>query len=208
MTPPVLRRKTLSEQQREKVILVIKEMLKKDYVKLSLNELSIKENIVENNTEIVCKLSYGREKLTVNGSGKGPVDALFTALANNWSGEYCSLKNLHFTRFAIEADIEKHLRSSKADATVVATLEVDNNCAPLLFRESANSINVVSAKVVLSAIEHFINAEKCVTMLYRNIQSTKKRNRGDMTNIYTQQLAEIVKNVSYENVISKLKETN
>ena len=133
---------------------------------------------------------------------------MFGALVDNLSDEYCSLKNLHFTRFSIEADIEKHLRSSKADAAVEATLEVDNNCELLMFRESANSINVVSAKVVLAAVEHFINAEKCVIILYNNIQNTTKRNRGDMTDIYTQQLSEIVKNVSYESVISKLKETN
>ena len=133
---------------------------------------------------------------------------MFAALVDHLSEEYCSLKNLHFTRFSIEADIEKHLRSFKTDAIVAATLEIDNGCDPLLFRESANSINVVSAKVVLYAVEHFINAEKCVIMLYKNIQNAKKRNRGDMTGIYTRQLSEIVKNVSYENVISKLKETN
>jgi len=127
-------------------------------------------------------------------------------LVDNFSDKYCSLKNLHFTRFSIEADIEKHLRSSKADAVVEATLEIDNDCEALLFREKSSSISFVSAKVVLAATEHYINAEKCVTILYNSIQSAKKRNRGDMTNIYTQQLAEIVKNISYENVIQRLKE--
>ena len=208
MTPPVLKRRTPPEAQREKVIVVIENILKKNYVNLKLNEFSIKENIAEKSTEIICKMLFGRKKLTIKGSGKGPVDALFGALVDNFSDEYCSLKNLHFTRFAIEANVEKYLRSSKTDAEVVATLEIDNGCDPLLFREGANSINVVSARAVLSAVEHFINAEKCVIILYNNIQDAKKRNRGDMTNIYTQQLAEIVKNISYENVISKLKETN
>jgi len=208
MTPPVLKLRTHSEEQREKVIEIIKNILKKNYTNLKLSELSIKENVIEESTDIICKLLFGKKKLTIKGSGKGPVDALFGALVDNLSDEYCSLKNLHFTRFSIEADIEKHLRSSKADAAVEATLEVDNNCELLMFRESANSINVVSAKVVLAAVEHFINAEKCVIILYNNIQNTTKRNRGDMTDIYTQQLSEIVKNVSYESVISKLKETN
>ena len=208
MTPPVLRRKTHSEAQRERVSLIIEDVLKKSYIKLELKELSIKENIVEESTDIVCKLLFGKKKLTIKGSGKGPVDALFRTLVNDLSDEYCSLKNLHFARFSIEADVEKYLRSSRTDAEVEATLEVDNDCDPLLFRISANSINVVAAKVVLSAVEHFINAEKCVIILYNNIQYAKKRNRGDMTNIYVQQLAEVVKNISYENVISKLKDTN
>jgi len=205
---PVLKRKTHSEIQREKVNLVIKDVLKKHYVRLKLEELSIKENIAEEKTEIICKLLFGKKKLTIKGTGCGPVDALFTALVESLSEEYCSLKNLHFTRFSIEADVEKYLRSSKADAVVEATLEIDNDCDSLLFRGSANSINVVSAKVVLSAMEHFINAEKCVIMLYTNIQNVKKRNRGDMTNIYTGQLSEVVKNVSYENVINRIKDTN
>ena len=205
---PVIKRKTHSEDQREKTSEVIKNILKRKYVDLKLVGLSIKENIIEENTEIVCKLLLGKKKLTIKGLGKGPVDAMFVALVDNLSDEYCSLKNLYFAKFSIEADIEKYLKSSKTDAAVAATLEIDNGCAPLLFRERANSINVVSARVVLSAIEHFINAEKCVIMLYKNIQDAKKRNRGDMSGIYTQQLAEIVKNISYENVISKLKKTN
>ena len=208
MTQPVLRRKPHSEARRERVRLIIEDVLKKSYIKLELKELSIKENIVEESTDIVCKLLFGKKKLTIKGSGKGPVDALFRTLVNDLSDEYCSLKNLHFARFSIEADVEKYLRSSRTDAEVEATLEVDNDCDPLLFRISANSINVVAAKVVLSAVEHFINAEKCVIILYNNIQYAKKRNRGDMTNIYVQQLAEVVKNISYENVISKLKDTN
>ena len=86
-----------------------------------------------------------------------------------------SLKNLHFTRFSIEADIEKRLRYSKTDAVVEATLEIDNDCEDLLFREKSSSISVVSAKVVLAATEHFINAEKCVIILYTNIKNAKKR---------------------------------
>ena len=205
---PVIKRKTYSEDQREKASEVIKNILKKKYINLKLDKLSIKENITEETTEIICKLSLGKKQLTIKGSGKGPVDALFAALSDNLSDEYCSLENLYFARFSIEADVEKYLKSSKTDAVVEATLEIDNGFDPLLFRERANSINVVSARVVLSAIEHFINAEKCVIILYKNIQDVKKRNRGDMSNIYTQQLAEIVKNISYENVISKLKKTN
>ena len=54
-------------------------------------------------------------------------------------------------------------------------------------------------------MEHFINAEKCVIMLYKNLQYAEKKGRGDMMNIYTQQLTEIIKNVSYEKVIGRLK---
>ena len=208
MTPPVMKRRTHSEDQRERVGEIIQGILKRDYISLKLIELLIKENVAEDKTEINCKFLFGKRKLTIKGTGKGPVDALFGALIDNFSDEYCSLKNLYFARFSVEADVEKHLKHSRTDAMVEATLEIDNDCDALLFREKSNSVSFASAKVVLAAIEHFINAEKCVTMLYNNIQNAKKRNRGDMTGVYTRQLAEIVKNVSYENVIQKLKEKN
>jgi len=206
MTPPVAKRRTYTEDQREKASVVIKAILKKKYECLKLDGLSVKENIKEQTTEVICRLMFGKKKLTINGLGKGPVDGLFTALVNNFSGKYCSLKNLYCVRFSIEADVEKYLTSYKTDATVEATLEITNSHTTLLFRERANSVNVVSANVVLSSIEHFINAEKCVIVLYRAIEDAKKRNRGDILNNCTRQLAEIVKNVSYENVIQKLRE--
>ena len=67
-------------------------------------------------------------------------------------------------------------------------------------------ISVVSAKVAVSTIEYFINSEKCVIMLCNNLQYAIERRRGDMVNIYTQKLTEVVRNVSYEKVINKCKE--
>jgi len=205
MNPPMHRRKTLTEHQREEINRVVKDALKEKYTNVELVQLSIKEDAIEGITDVDCRILFGEKKMTIKGTGKGPVDALFTALRGKLASEYCSLQRLHFSRFAVEADIEKNLGSSKTDATVEATLEIANECGSSLFRERANSISVVSAKVILSAMEHFINAEKCVIMLYENLQYAGNKGRGDMVNIYTQQLTEIVKNVSYENVINKIK---
>jgi len=205
MSPPMSRRKTLTEYQREEINRVVRDALKEKYTDMELIQLSIKEDAIEGITDVSCRILFGDKKLTIKGKGKGPVDALFTALVDKFVKDYCSLGRLHFSRFSVEADIEKNLGPSKTDATVEATLEIANECGSSLFRERASSISVVSAKVVLSAMEHFINAEKCVIMLYKNLQYAEKRSRGDMMNIYTQQLAEIVKNVSYEKVIGRLK---
>ena len=205
MNPPMHRRKTLTEYQREEINRVVRDALKEKYTNMELVQLSIKEDAIESTTDISCRILFGEKKMTIKGTGKGPVDALFTALRGKLASEYCSLQRLHFSRFAVEADIEKNLGSSKTDATVEATLEIANECGSSLFRQRAKSISVVSAKVVISAVEHFINAEKCVIMLYENIQYAEKRGRGDMVGIYTRQLTEIVKNVSYENVIERLK---
>ena len=200
------RHKTMTEYQREEANQVVRSVLLGEYLGLELVQLSIREDLAEGVTNVSCKLLLGEEKLTIKGSGSGPVDALFTAMVKRFSNEYCSLENLCFSRFSVEADIDKNLKPSKTDSSVEATLEIDNDCSSLLFRERASSISVVSAKVILSAIEHFINAEKCVIMLYNNLQYARDRRRGDMVNIYTQRLTEVVRNVSYEKVINKCKE--
>ena len=205
MNPPMSRRKTLTEYQREEINRVVKDVLKEKYTDMELVQLSIKEDAIEKITDVNCRILFGKKKLTIKGAGKGPVDALFTSLTSKFVNEYCSLERLRFSRFSVEADIEKNLGPSRTDATVEATLEISNECGSSLFRERASSISVVSAKVVLSAMEHFINAEKCVIMLYENLQYAGSKGRGDMVNIYTQQLTEVIKNVSYENVIKKIK---
>jgi len=205
MNPPIKRHKTLTEYQREEMGQVINKVLAKEYLKLELVQLSIKEDAIEEITEVSCRVLFEGEKLTIKGKGKGLVDALFAALVEKFSKEYCSLENLCFARFSVEADINKDLPSSKTDALVEATLEIDHDLDSLLFREHASSVSVVSAKVVLAAAEHFINAEKCVAKLYKGLQYAKKKGRGDMINVYTQQMTEVVKNVSYEKVIKRLK---
>jgi len=47
MTPPVTKRRTYTEDQREKASVVIKDILKKKYECLKLDGLSVKENIKE-----------------------------------------------------------------------------------------------------------------------------------------------------------------
>lgn len=205
MNPPIKRHKTLTEYHREEMGQLLKEVLEDEYLKLELNQLSIKEDATDQITEIRCRLLIGSKKSIIKGIGRGPVDALFSSLIENFSKDYHSLENLSFARFSVEADINKDLSALKTDASVLATLEIDHDLSSLLFREWASSISVVSAKVVISAIEHFINAERAVVKLYKGIQYAKKRGRGDMINVYTQQMTGIVKNVSYEKVIERIK---
>ena len=59
---PVFKQRTPSEEQRGKVGEIIKNILKKNYTNLKLSELSIRENVVEKNTEVACKLLFNKKK--------------------------------------------------------------------------------------------------------------------------------------------------
>ena len=112
MNPPIKRHKTLTEYQREEMGTLIKNILEDDYVKLELFQLSIKEDAIEQITEVNCRILVDGKKQTIKGTGSGPVDALFIALVEKFSPDYCSLENLCFARFSVEADINKDLSSS------------------------------------------------------------------------------------------------
>ena len=61
-------------------------------------------------------------------------------------------------------------------------------------------------KAIVAAAEYFINSELAVESLYKGIQSAKERARPDLIELYTFQLSELVKNVSYEEKIKDLSE--
>ena len=66
MNPPMKRHKTLTEYQREEMGQIIKNTLQDDYVKLELYQLSIKEDAIEQITEVDCRIVVKGKKMTIN----------------------------------------------------------------------------------------------------------------------------------------------
>ena len=60
-----------------------------------------------------------------------------------------------------------------------------------------------SMAVVLKSVEFFVNVEKAVKILEMIIKDGKKRNRGDIVQRRTNQLAELVGTTSYRGIIGK-----
>ena len=79
MNTPVKRHKTLTEFQREEIGQIIKDTLRDDYAKLELYQLNIKEDAIEQITEVDCRIVVHGKKMTIKGKGRGPVEDLFTA---------------------------------------------------------------------------------------------------------------------------------
>jgi len=64
---------------------------------------------------------------------------------------------------------------------------------------------VAAISAIRKAIEYLINVELAVIQLYKGIQDATARDRTDLIQKYTLQLAELVRIVSYEETIAKLK---
>tara|TARA_Y100000310_G_C20651056_1_gene799480 strand:+ start:757 stop:1401 length:645 start_codon:yes stop_codon:yes gene_type:complete len=208
-------RTTENEKRQIESQKIAKEVLSGDYTVLNISEpFSIKEKIKENKTEVSCKIelknSDGSSIINVKATGNGPIDALFTNLKKKLSKEYCSLNLIRFSEFGVSADIQKRpnylLNSSGSNAEVEVILIVQNDRGEdLIFRDHSTSINKAAVNVVLKTVEYFINSEKAVLLLHKNIVGADDRNRGDLTIGYTCQLAELVKNVSYKKTIMRNK---
>ena len=108
----------------------------------------------------------------------------------------------------MEADFKKTYKSrSKMDAPVeVRVLLCGGGDGKFIFRETSTSMVTAAIKAIVSAAEYFINSELAVESLYKGIQGAKKRTRPDLIELYTFQLSELVKNVSYEEKIKYLSE--
>ena len=195
-------------------IKVKKLSLNEDLTNLYQNQSSeeIKE-ITQQSCEVILEVevkrgSYDTEpaySIDLQGKGVGLIDASFEALVKHFADEYQSLKSIQFASFAIKGEAEQSKRAG-ADAKCTARLVIHNSDDnPLEFEESGHSMAAVSLFIVLSAVEHFINAERAFISLYRALEDAKKRGRQDLVESFTSQLSELVKTTSYSEVIAQLR---
>ena len=206
MSPPLM--KTPHERMQEELSAIAQNVLKKKCVVAKIDSLTLKEDVAKGISSISCTLRLNSERIKIKGDGCGVVDALFSALLAALSEKYVSLKNLELLDFSVEADFKKTYRNtSKMDAPVeVRLLLSGGGDGKFIFRETSPSMVTAAIKAITSAAEYFINSELAVESLYKGIQGAKKRTRPDLIELYTFQLSELVKNVSYEEKIKDLSE--
>jgi hypothetical protein len=203
MVPPLLL--TPSEVLQTELNKLVKFILGEDYLKLSINHLSLNENLLEEVSYISCWLNINKVKHDIEGTGKGIVDALFSGLIQELESKYVSLENLRLMDFSVEGDFEKKYKSlSNTDVDVEVRVLIQSSGSDFIFRERSASMNTAAIKVVLKVFEHFINSERAVEVTYECIQDAQKRSRPDLLEQYTRNLSELVRNINYEKKIDLL----
>ena len=58
----------------------------------------------------------------------------------------------------------------------------------------------------LAGLEYFINSERAFVAMCHALKDAKERNRSDLVQRYTNTMAELVRNTSYSEVISRFRE--
>ena len=185
---------------------LVREILEGVYIKVLINKIDIREDLVNDSTSVSCELLLGEKKYKIEGTGRGVVDALFTSILKCLKKEYVSLENITLEDFVVTVDLNKFWRKkSKTDAKVEAVIFINNGAGKtFLFRHTCRSMISASISCVTKMVEYYINSEKAVVHLKTCIADSIKRNRGDLTERFTSQLSELVRNMSYEKTINKL----
>jgi hypothetical protein len=142
----------------------------------------------------------------VSGEGVGFVDAVFHAFRDALGAEYPSLKSIRLVGFAVLADLDTIRDQAGTDAVGRVTLTVQNTRGRRFeFHSASRSITASTLAATLEATEYFVNTERAFTTLHRALTDARSRNRADLAERYGLQLAELVENTSYSEVIEKLR---
>jgi len=188
---------------------IIDEVLRTSQLKLFISNFVLEENYKDKKSYISCHLAVPNNKslsTKIKGDGNGFVDALFNAVIDELSNNFCSLKQFKLDDFSMKVNFKESRRWNKTDAPVEIKLAIENlNKNLLYFTATARSLVVAAISAIRKAIEYLINVELAVIQLYKGIQDATARDRTDLIQKYTLQLAELVRIVSYEETIAKLK---
>jgi len=192
---------------RTATIQMIKDVLHEDYINLSVRRYEMSEDVQSGPCSVTVELQRGDDgpTETISGAGVGFVDALYHGLSDHYAREYPSLGTITFTGF----EVKGHMNTSEgqgADAECLVSLVVVNTEErQFRFEDQGRSLVAAATKVVVEAAEYFINSERAYISAFRSMLDAKDRGRPDLIEVYTAQLAELVKTTSYSEVIERIK---
>ena len=193
------------EELQKKCASIVREVLDKKYINLFIGNFILKEEDEEKISNISCVISFSNEweDVIIEGKGRGVVDALIGAIIAQFGGVFFSLQQLEFDDFAMRVKF-KNSFTRRTDAPVEIKLALKNKRGQRIYFFAESRSMVVSAiSVIRRAFEYLINAERAILQLRESIFEATERNRRDLVTTYTDQMARLVKILSYEEVIKK-----
>jgi hypothetical protein len=194
--------------QPEQIIELMQSVLGEGYADLRVKRVMIEEDLKQGTTSVTCEVTDGKEgePSVIAAQGVGLVDAFFNGIVNRFAGEYPSLKTIQFASFHVGAMLETRSAFAGADSQSEVTVEIRNSEGHL-FRFSHASRSLIASSIIttLKALEYFINSERAYLTLYEALRDAASRNRDDLVQCYTGQMAVLVRNTSYSEVIERLR---
>ena len=206
MSPP-LKYKTPQEERHKEMISIVRDVLGEDYWEIIIEKLTIQENLLERYTEVACLIYMNDKSFSIKETGRGPIDALFNGLKNNFKESYLSFNGLNFCEFSIDGDVGNSLNSA-SEVECTLAISSTNNHNPLIYRYKDASINRAAICVVLSAIEYYINSERAMKKLRRWAADAQRRNRADLFQQNVLKMSRLLEGASYTDTLVTFSKTH
>lgn len=192
----------------EATVNLVREVLGEQYLDLRVDRFVLEEDVDTGRCTVSCALHRHPtgDALEIKGDGVGFVDAVFHALRKELGKSYPSLNSIQFSSFRVEARLDTRREKAGSDAVGAVVLELQNSRGRRLpFTHSSRSITGSAMIVTLLGVEYFVNTERAFITLHRALGDARRRGRSDLVERYQIQVATIVENTSYSEVIERLK---
>lgn len=183
----------------KKCQLIVRNLLKEDYVELCVNNFILREG---DKTSIECEVYFSNDwnSIFIEGTGDGFIDALFNTMVTHFSEQFTSLKNISFDDFIMQVKFKSNVRRSASPVEIKLALKTARE-KNIYFSSESQSMVKAAIAVVVNACEYLINAEIAIVQLKENIEDAKGRRRNDLVEIYTHHMMDLVNITSYESVV-------
>jgi hypothetical protein len=163
---------------------LIKKVLKDTYTPVVIKSIIIYDVIDSGSCLVSMTLN---DSQSIECSGTGIVDAIFSGLKKSFSKDFRSLEKLSIKKFEAKAV------SAGLDSEVIIYVQVKNSYgSTITFTDQSNSLITSSTKICAQIAEFFINSHKAYVTLSAALQEASNRNRQDLVERYTKELALIV----------------
>jgi hypothetical protein len=183
---------------------LIRRVLGSNYLELKVSRLVIEE--LDSSSMVKLGVLEGDQPVEVEGKGVGVVDAIFAGLLDRYAREYQSLKTIQLSNFQVAADIDTKKGQAGVDAVARVMLDVTNSEGRrFTFSDASRSMTSSAARVVLTMVQYFVNAERAFLTLHNARRDALSRGREDLVSRYTAEMAEVVESTSYAEVIENIR---
>lgn len=207
MAPPLPPTQELGlDPDAQRVDALARDVLRDSYVHFRLDRIFMDEDVLDGRVTVRSTLSRSGtdEKVELEGSGVGLVDAFFDAVVARFAEEYPSLKTIKVSDFSMGSGFDRS-KGRQSDAMATANLRVANSeGVEFTFSNRAASVTRSSIRAVLDALTFFINSERAYVQLHLALKDAKDRRRSDLVERYRTQMSTLVAATSYSEVIERI----
>ena len=194
------------------IVALLREVLGSSYTSLQVLKAVVEENLADDTTSITCEVTYegegaDGERSVIAGKGVGVIDAFFHGMQSRFAEEYPSLKTIRFSNFSLDAELGAKKDFAGTDSPARVTIEITNSEGRTFsFHHTARSVIAAGIIATLRSMEYFINSERAFVTMHHALRYAQERRRSDLVQRYTDTMATLVRNTSYSEVISRIRE--